>query len=58
MSLTAEEHVRNLEEEVNKLKEEIDSIKQGNFEGDENLDKLLSENGKLKHRLAILNRVR
>lgn len=57
MSTNAEEHVKNLEEEVSKLKDEIEAIKQGDFEGDENLDKMLTENSKLKHRLAILNRV-
>lgn len=57
MSVEPEAKLRGLEDEVATLKSEIEALKDGNFEGDEKLDKLLIENMKLKHRLALLSKV-
>lgn len=56
MSVEPEIKLKALEEEVAAMKSEIEALKNGSFEGDENLEKLMIENMKLKHRLAILNK--
>lgn len=51
-----EERTRKAEKEAKAIEEEINKLESGNLSyiGDPRLDKLLSDNEKLKHRLAIL----